>query len=414
MKLIEKSAKILDKRICNHCLGTQFAILLTGYTNEQRGKMLRDCIAILIDAEIIESSKIDPSNFYGYRFRKNKKFSKKIKSPSKCWLCHDIFDDMDKIIKKTEKKLKKIEFDNLLVGSKLPDDMLNRQEKIWEKIGIEYCEHLKSTINRMMGKSLAERLDKDINFKRPDVLVFVDLKKKDAEILINSFYVFGYYKKMKRGFPQSTWGTPGKYKTSIQEIVAKPLMKASKAKHNKFSGSGREDIDARNLDWRAFVIELLEPTKRKLDLKKIQKKINKSKKVNVKGLEYSNKRTVVKIKTETGDKTYRVKVKLEKPIERKDLKKIKSLTGVISQKTPTRVLRRRADLTRKRRVKSIKYKQINKKTLELTIKTTAGLYIKELVSGDSGRSKPSVAEILGVKATPYELDVIHIERPKGL
>ena len=191
-------------------------------------------------------------------------------------------------------------------------------------------------------------------------------------------------------------------------------MKAAKAKDNKFSGSGREDIDARNLGWRAFVVELLEPKKRKLDLKKIQRQINKSKKVNVKELKYSNKQTVVRIKTETGDKTYRVRVKLEKPIDKKNLRKLKELIGVINQKTPTRVLRRRANLVRKRRVKSLKYKQINKKTLELTIKTTAGLYIKELVSGDNGRSKPSVSELLNVKATPYDLDVIHIERPKSL
>jgi len=219
---------------------------------------------------------------------------------------------------------------------------------------------------------------------------------------------------MKRGFPQCKWGTPGKYKTSVQEIISKPLMKAAKSKDNKFSGSGREDIDARNLGWRAFVVELLEPKKRKLNLKEIQNKINKSKKVNVKRLKYSNKQTVVRIKTETGDKIYRVRVKLEKPIDKKDLKRLQGLVGVINQKTPTRVLGRRADLVRKRRVKSLKYKQINKKTLEITVKSTAGLYIKELVSGDNGRSKPSVSEILGVKATPYDLDVINIEIPKSL
>lgn len=414
MKLIEKSAKILDRTLCDHCLGSQFAFLLTGYTNKQRGKIIRDNLAMLIDSNSIDSSKIDPSNFYGYTFRENKKFSKRIKKPEKCWLCNDLFDNLGKMIKDAEKKLKKKEFKTLLVGSILPDDVLNRQDKIWESIGIEWCEHLKNTINRIVGIGVCERLEKDVDFKRPDVNVFVNFQRKKVEIQINSFYVFGYYKKMKRGFPQSKWGTPGKYKTSIQEIISKPLMKAAKAKDNKFSGSGREDIDARNLGWRAFVVELLEPKKRKLDLKKIQKQINKSKKVNVKELKYSNKQTVVRIKTETGDKTYRVRVKLEKSIDKKNFRKLKELIGVINQKTPTRVLRRRADLVRKRRVKSLKYKQINKKTLELTIKTTAGLYIKELVSGDNGRSKPSVSEILGVKATPYDLDVIHIERPKSL
>jgi tRNA pseudouridine synthase 10 len=71
-------------------------------------------------------------------------------------------------------------------------------------------------------------------------------------------------------------------------------------------------------------------------------------------------------------------------------------------------------LIRKRLVKALKYKQIDKRTIELTVKTNAGLYVKELVTGDNGRTKPSVTEIMGVEAKPKNLDVIKIERPKNL
>ena len=84
---LDKSMKILDRYLCNHCLGSQFAGLLTGYSNEQRGKMIRNISAMMIDSENIDYSKIDPSNFYGFRFRENKKFSKKVKKPGKCWMC---------------------------------------------------------------------------------------------------------------------------------------------------------------------------------------------------------------------------------------------------------------------------------------------------------------------------------------
>jgi tRNA pseudouridine synthase 10 len=36
------------------------------------------------------------------------------------------------------------------------------------------------------------------------------------------------------------------------------------------------------------------------------------------------------------------------------------------------------------------------------------LYVKELVTGDEGRTKPSMAEILGTRATPSELDVLEV------
>jgi len=219
---------------------------------------------------------------------------------------------------------------------------------------------------------------------------------------------------LKRGVPQCKWGTPGKYKTSIQQIIAKPIMKFTKGKDNSFHGAGREDVDARCLDWRPFVIEINEPKKRYINLKNIEKLINKNKKVNIKGLKFSNKNVVRRIKTETGDKIYRILVKLNKSIEESDLKKLKNLIGVISQRTPKRVAHRRADLIRRRKVKSVKWKQLNRKTIELKIKTSAGLYIKELVTGDKERTKPSVAEILDVEAIPKDLDVIKIEKPKNL
>ena len=37
-----------------------------------------------------------------------------------------------------------------------------------------------------------------------------------------------------------------------------------------------------------------------------------------------------------------------------------------------------------------------------------GLYIKELITGDEGRTNPSVAGIVGFKATPLKLDVLGV------
>jgi len=49
--------------------------------------------------------------------------------------------------------------------------------------------------------------------------------------------------------------------------------------------------------------------------------------------------------------------------------------------------------------------------LELTVRAQPGTYIKELVSGDDGRTRPSVTEILGTAAECAQLDVlaIHID-----
>ena len=83
------------------------------------------------------------------------------------------------------------------------------------------------------------------------------------------------------------------------------------------------------------------------------------------------------------------------------------LKTTIFQHTPQRVLHRRADLRRKRSVTDVKAK-LSGKDMILTVRGGAGLYIKELISGDSGRTRPSLSEILGKECACRELDVVKI------
>lgn len=411
--MIESAMKLLEKGyICDHCLGRFYYGLLPGLNNREKGKTMRTLIAMMIEGKAIDYSKLDTSNFCGFEFKTNFDFSPN--KPEKCYLCNDVFEELDDYTKKAVEKLKGIEFNNFLVGSLVPSDVLEREEKLWEMIGIEHVESIKFDLNRELRSKMQEIVKKPINFNNPEIVILFDFNKKDIEININSLYVLGYYKKLKRGFPQSKWGTPGKYKTSMQEMVAKPIVKVTKGKDNAFHGYGREDVDARCLDWRPFVLEVIEPKIRNFDFKKAEKKINQNKKIKIKLLKTVDRFIVKRIKSEMGDKTYQVMVKFDKPVEAKELRKLKSLKGMISQRTPERVAHRRADLIRKRLVKEIRYKVINKKTILLTVKSSAGLYIKELVHGDNGRTKPSLAELLNVKAMPKNLDVVKIERPKNL
>jgi len=74
----------------------------------------------------------------------------------------------------------------------------------------------------------------------------------------------------------------------------------------------------------------------------------------------------------------------------------------VQQRTPERVSHRRADLDRGRKV--LEFRVEGPGIFRIT--GEAGLYIKELVHGDGGRTRPSVQEALGVKCTVVSLDVI--------
>jgi tRNA pseudouridine synthase 10 len=348
----------------------------------------------------------------------------KTERPKECKLCKNFFlGKIDDVAKKIVEKLGGIEFNTFQIGSIISDELLKTEEVVWSKTGIEFVEPIKSEINREIGKRIEKLTKKLFELKNPDVLVVVDLNNDRIKVEVRSLYVFGKYQKLVRGIPQAKWiclkcrgkgctnckGVGKLYKTSVQEIIEKPLLKAVNGKKSKLSASGREDVDARCLGWRPFVIELVKPMKRKIDLKKIEKQINKSKKVKVKGLRIATKDLILRLKTEKIDKTYLAVAEFEKPVDKSKLKELKKLTKEpILQKTPLRVVHRRVDKFRKRAVKLISWKLLNKKTIQFTIRAEPGLYIKELISGDEGRTKPNISELICNKVKKISLDVIKI------
>jgi tRNA pseudouridine synthase 10 len=420
MKVIENLVTALkDGYLCDHCLGRLFSNLLTGYTNEERGKILRTFAAFLLDSG--EKLDVDLSNFYGIRFRNVKL---QVGGPKECKVCKNFFEkEIDTFIKKALEKLNSIEFESFLVGCVPTEDMVKAEEELWTKVGIEFVEPIKSEINREIGKRLEKITNKKFKLENPDITIIFDLQAKSIKLQIRSLFIFGKYKKLRRGIPQCKWicpkcngkgctycGGKGKlYPTSVQEIIEKPLLKLTKSKKSRFSGGGREDINVRCLDWRPFVIEILKPIKRKINLKSVEREINKSSAVKVKGLKFTNKETVRAIKSERADKTYLADILFSKKLDKEKLKELKELEGKpILQKTPTRVLHRRADKVRKRLVKELKWKLISPRRLILKIKAESGLYVKELITGDEGRTKPSISEILNNEPKKISLDVIKI------
>jgi tRNA pseudouridine synthase 10 len=422
MKLEEKIIEILKEDfICDNCLGRFFSELLSGFSNRERGRILRNYLAFLLDSG--EKIEVNTSNFYGIKFRNIKL---EIKEPEKCKICGNFFEgEIDELAKKIVEELKDIEFQTFLIGSIPRDEMLNEEEKLQEKVGIEFSETIKSEINRELGKRVEKLSGKKFSLQNPDITIIVNLKTGKIKKEIRSLFIYGKYKKLVRGIPQSKWvcsncrgkgcikckGTGKLYPTSVQEEIEKPLLKATKAKKSALHTEGREDIDARCLDYRPFVIELIKPLKRKINLKEMEKKINKSKKVKVRLLGFVDKGLVKKIKSERSEKTYQVEVEFEKEIDREKLKELKKLEGqAILQKTPTRVLHRRSDKMRKRIVKEISWKLMGKKKCVFRIRAQSGLYIKELITGDQGRTNPNISELISNKPKKIKLDVIKIHK----
>jgi tRNA pseudouridine synthase 10 len=63
---------------------------------------------------------------------------------------------------------------------------------------------------------------------------------------------------------------------------------------------------------------------------------------------------------------------------------------------------------RERYIYNVKVKRVSPRRAEMEILCQGGLYIKELVSGDDGRTIPSVSSLLENQAKTLELDVLNV------
>jgi tRNA pseudouridine synthase 10 len=417
--MISETAKeILQKGyVCDNCLGRQFAQLLSGMTNRERGHSIHTALAL---EYAIKPFPTDKSNFLGFNFRKDSE--KKAASPpsggkpetkkekEQCKICLGLFDNLGKWAEEAVKKLKPLEYRTFLVSSSMSRVLVRNEENLWEDIGIEHCEPMKSEINRELGKLVAERTEKEPDEKSPDVTIMLDLENNRLEVHVNPVFIYGKYQKLVRGIPQTKWEM---YKETVEEIIAKPLMRESQGRNHSLHAAGREDIDVRCLDWRPFILEIESPTKRTFALKRMEAEINRTKKVKVSQLRYSDRKEVARVKELMPDKTYRALASFGKPVAESELKKLHAISTV-KQQTPTRVAHRRADLIRTKRVKSISWRILPKNRIEFTIKAVAGLYVKELITGDNGRTRPSFSGILGVPVKTEELDVVKIHLPERI
>ena len=394
MELLDEIIEKTGGKICKHCLGRMLSKTIDGEDNVSRTESLD------LDLDFDE-----------------------------CIICGNIFDKIDdELFEKIYDKLDflKVEFDSFVVGSRIPKEVKQRDDEFIAQLNLD-VEPVKKEINRIIGKKLEAELKKEVNFDKQDIIVNVNLiKEPKVRIQINPIFIEGKYNKLVRGIPQTKWPcgkckgrgceecnfTGKQYPCSVEELISEHILKATNGYEAKFHGAGREDIDVLMLgSGRPFVLEIKEPRIRKIDLPKLEKEINEinERKTQYHNLKFTHRNRKAEIKVSSPDayKVYKALVECEEPYDKDKLDVLSDLDE-IHQQTPIRVSHRRADKIRIKHVLDLSCEVIDDTHFEMTIKTEGGLYIKELISGDEGRSQPNVADKLGVKAFCKQLDVVEV------
>jgi len=430
MDVLETSKKILHEGpICDNCLGRQFAKLSTGLSNRERGQALK--LTLVLEGDRVYKAENNDSLLNELVLCSS--FARKTLGTGgedeQCWVCLDLFKRIDEWVDEAAKALEGLEYSTFLVGTKVSGLLSENEEILWAEVGTAYAEQLKTELNREVGKRIAEKVQKDVDFENPDITITLDLAKNKLELQVRSVYVLGRYRKLIRGIPQTRWPcrkckgkgcescnfTGKQYQESVDELIKEPVIEAFQAIDTAFHGSGREDIDALMLgSGRPFVVEAKFPKKRSTDLEELMRSINEKAagKVEVRELSFVGKGMIETLKSSKADKTYKLKVTFKEPVSEEKLKSsLEALNDIeISQQTPRRVVHRRADLVRKRHVHSIKLDELTEEGYAfITVNCEGGLYVKELISGDEGRTKPSLSELLGIPALVEDLDVVKVD-----
>ena len=441
--VLETAQKLIEQHVlCDRCLGRQFGWLSTNTSNSDRGHSLKLTLCMIADDNLKSGAKETGSDSIRLlasngMFDPAKTIAEKnsidYETRNACHLCsiddESVFERVQLVAERIVGLAKDIEFETFLVGSIPPPLLVERQDELSGIYSIMHAETLKSHFNRELGIHLYDLLNKPVNFEKPDVVFVYSMDADEIKLQINPIFIYGRYRKLVRGIPQSRWDckkcrgkgcdecdeTGRKYPDSLSEYVGVPTQNIVNGSKFKFHAGGREDIDVLMLGkGRPFVVEITEPRVRTPNLEEIVKSINSEAegKIEVHDLVLTDRHHLQKLKEDasTNVKEYEALITIDRPVTDDELKALeKEFKGVeINQRTPHRVSHRRSDLVRIKVIHEICLEKHKDGFLKANFKVQGGTYIKELISGDEGRTTPSIAERLGTECVCAELNVTAI------
>ncbi len=387
--------------------------------------------------------------------------AKRAASAADCFICHGLMDHIPRLASEALGKSAGKEWDSFLVQTTFGREVLLREEAVFDEEPLDGAMAIKNQCNRIAIDYLVQASGKPFH-PQGDMSFVLDFIHMAGKANPTNLYIFGHYLKKTRTYCQHDWACSAcrgrgcrvcnfhkQNYPSIEGALRGVFAPAFGASDAHLHASGREDVDVMHLEGgRPFVLELVHPAKRTADLPALAAQVATLHPLEVLGLKYCSLSWVEMVCNSHFDKHYRAWVvpgppepgpvhasaaplqsgpaqvpaapkvadapvrplPKSRPFSPDDLNKLLARTPVfINQQTPVRVMGRRSDLVRARRVYEIKPVSISKDEWVLDIFAEAGTYIKEFVHSDQGRTVPSVSGILGFPCRCKQLDVMGVE-----
>jgi tRNA pseudouridine synthase 10 len=317
---------------------------------------------------------------------------------------------LDSITKMMLLKIREYEFDSFLIGAALPMQIYEREDTMRSRLKIRGRESIKNQLTRELGIRISKATKRKVDYLKPDLTISLAIDKENSpEINVKSraITLFGRYTKKAAGFPQrqakcAICGGKGcgscEYsglagKRSVEGIIAKGLMSATKGQAPKFSWFGSEDQNSLVLGkGRPFYARVFNPKKRRLRKLRIRDGAVRTT-ISAEYDDLPDIQARFRVKT-------RIRARSEKTLENQDLNTLKSLAG-------TDVIFQNRSGSAAKKIYSALVRKLNPNTFVLTIDADGGLMIKQFVGGEQYMT-PNLSEILGSRCECITFDILDV------
>ena len=337
-----------------------------------------------------------------------KKLKKNLNSAQKCYICKNLFNNLNYFLKLMIDVSSNYSFSSFSVGVMIKPSIIDRDDYIRSKYKLKGIDSIKTDLSRELRKSFSRKIKKIIDLLDPDVTFTINLKDESCQLRSKSISLSGRYVKTLRGIPQkqkSCTNCSGKgcricnfhgisEFDSIEGIISKFFFEKFGGTTAKFTWIGGEDKSSLVLGTgRPFFVKIQNPLKRNLKLTSVM--LDFLKIVHPKIIQESPKRPL------KFNSSIEVKISTDDKIDSKNLKKLKDL-----QKSPVVVYEKSGKRSEKK-VFSVKYRKNSSNAFTLFIKAEGGLPVKRFVNSDD--VSPGISQILNTSCMCQEFDFLDIE-----
>ncbi|MDO7698085.1 MAG: tRNA pseudouridine(54/55) synthase Pus10 [Nitrosopumilus sp.] len=336
-----------------------------------------------------------------------KKLKKNYASKGKCYVCKDLFSNLDYFLKLMLDLSSNYEFQTYGVGIIIKPSIVDRDDFIRSKYKLKGIDSIKTDIAKELIKLFTKKTQKTLDSFNPEITFTVNLKDESCQLHSKSITIFGKYIKSERGYAQKQTSCDNCSGTgcrvcdfhgisefeSIEGIISKLIFKKFGGTTTKFTWIGGEDKSSLVLgNGRPFFVKIKNPSKRKSKLS--DEKFDSVSVFNLKLVDTFPKKPL------NFYSRIKIKISAKLQINSKKLKKLKDLTTcpiVIYEKSGKRYEKKIFDL---------KYKKNSTNLFTIIMSAEGGFPIKRFVIGDD--VSPSISSLLDNSCVAQEFDFLNI------